>query len=377
MQMNSPSWNWSEDRSHALALYFINYAKPLLLKDAPGGAAFLTTDQNVLNRGKIVFAENCAGCHSSKQPPTDPFGPDGRITEDAKNWFRTEVMKPDFFTDNFLGDERRHPVTQIGTNSERAAATNATRNHIWDNFSSETYKNLPTIPPFEVDNPYSKTGKSTINIPLPGELPGPGYYRPPSLISLWSSAPYLHNNAVGVDPMVLTPGDVSVAARMKAFQDGIEKMLWIKDRGKLIWTTSKTSTINVPLAYLEKPVQDIIRAAAVLHPDLVDKEKDAFVLGPIPKGTPINLLSNVNLDPGLDLASKRIALYNALIATLIQIKAKHLNDAAALDLMKQNVVPKLLDVNKCPDFYEDKGHEFGRELPMADKRALIELLKTF
>src|SRR5438874_8562864 len=42
LQMNSASWNWSEDRSHALALYFINYAKPLLLKDAPGGAAFLT-----------------------------------------------------------------------------------------------------------------------------------------------------------------------------------------------------------------------------------------------------------------------------------------------------------------------------------------------
>ena len=70
-------------------------------------------------------------------------------------------------------------------------------------------------------------------------------------------------------------------------------------------------------------------------------------------------------------------MYNALITTLIQIKAKHLNDAAALDLVKRNVVPALLAVNKCPDFYEDKGHEFGKNLPEADKRALIELLKTF
>lgn len=377
LQMNSASWNWSEDRSHALALYFINYAKPLLLKDAPGGAQFLTTDQNLLNRGKTVFAENCAACHSSRQPAAEPFGPDGRITEEAKVWFRAEVMKPDFFSDNFLSDERRHPVTQIGTNSTRAAATNATRNHIWDNFSSETYKNLPPIGTFEVDNPYAPAGKSQVSIPLPGEPAGPGYYRPPSLISIWSSAPFLHNNTVGIDPMKATPGDVSVAARMKAFQDGIEKMLWIKDRGKLVWKTTSRSYINLPLAYLPKEIQEGIRRASARHPDLIDAKTQTLKIGPIPKGTPINLLANTNLDPGLSLAVKRIALYKALVDTLIEIKANKLSDTAAEQLMAKNVVPKFLAVNKCPDFYMDKGHEFGRSLPMADKRALIELLKTF
>jgi hypothetical protein len=378
LQMTSPSWNWSEDRSHALAKYFVAYAKPLLLKKAPGGgAAFLTSDQNVLNRGKIVFAENCAACHSSKQPAADPFGSDGKITKDAKNWFRTEVMKPDFFTDNFLSDERRHPVTQIGTNSTRAAATNATRNHIWDNFSSETYKTLPPIDTFSVDNPYSESGKSNVSIPLPGEQPGPGYYRPPSLISLWSSAPYLHNNSVGTDPMVLTPGDVSVAARMKAFQDGIEKMLWIKDRGQLIWKTSQRSYISLPLAYLPKEIQDLLRAAGTPHPDLIDQKTQSVKIGPIPAGTPINLLTNTNLDPSLSLLRKRIELYEAIVATLIKIKEAKLDEAAAEKLMDEKVVPKFLAVNKCPDFYEDKGHEFGKSLPMDDKSALIELLKTF
>lgn len=127
MQMGSASWNWSEDRSHALALYFIKYARPLLLKDAPGGAQYLTADQRVLDRGKIVFAENCASCHSSKQPAADPFGPDGRPTEAAKSWFRTEVMKPDFFSDNFLSDERRHPVTQIGTTATGTASPSSPR----------------------------------------------------------------------------------------------------------------------------------------------------------------------------------------------------------------------------------------------------------
>ena len=373
MQMHSPSWNWSEDRSHALAVYFINYAKPLLLKDAPGGAQYLTTDQNVLNRGKRVFAENCAACHSSRQPAADPFAPDGTITEAARNWFRTEVMKPDFFTDNFLSDERRHPVTQIGTNSTRAAATNATRNHIWDNFSSETYKNLDKIPPFEVDNPYSPTGKSVINIPLPGEEQGPGYYRPPSLISLWSSAPYLHNNTVGIDPTVTMPGDVSVAGRMKAFQDGIEKMLWIQPRGTQIWKTTKKSYIYVPLPYLPDLLQDAVKR----HPDLVDEKTRSLKLGPIPEGTPINLIANTNLDPGLSLGFKRLELLNAIIDTLWKIKHDSLDDEQVKELMRTELVPKFLTLNKCPDFYEDKGHEFGKNLPMDDKLALIELLKTF
>ena len=34
-------------------------------------------------------------------------------------------------------------------------------------------------------------------------------------------------------------------------------------------------------------------------------------------------------------------------------------------------------MNKCPDFIEDKGHMFGTNLPVEDKKALIELLKTF
>jgi hypothetical protein len=30
----------------------------------------------------------------------------------------------------------------------------------------------------------------------------------------------------------------------------------------------------------------------------------------------------------------------------------------------------------CPDLIEDRGHVFGANLPDADKRALIEFLKT-
>jgi hypothetical protein len=37
----------------------------------------------------------------------------------------------------------------------------------------------------------------------------------------------------------------------------------------------------------------------------------------------------------------------------------------------------LIRNNQAPDFVLDRGHMFGTELPDADKRALIEFLKTF
>lgn len=353
------AWNWSEARSQYLAQYLITYAKPLLLKDAPGGDRYLTKDAAVLERGKLVFAENCASCHSSKQPPAnvDPQSADG------KKWFRDHVLDPSFFTDNFLSDERRHRVTEIGTNSTRAAATNATRGHIWDNFSSETYKTLPAVGTFTVDNPYAEGGKSEITIPGGG----PGYYRPPSLISLWSSAPYLHNNTVGDDF-----GDPSVEGRMRAFQDGIERMLFIQPRHGTIWKTSRTSYINIPLQYLPDWLADLVRH----HKELVD-ENDNARIGPIPAGTPINLISNANLDRGWSAFNERRKLVNALLDVLVEVKTQHLDEAQTTELMRQKLVPRFLALNKCADFIEDKGHEFGRELSLDDKRALIELLKTF
>ena len=38
---------------------------------------------------------------------------------------------------------------------------------------------------------------------------------------------------------------------------------------------------------------------------------------------------------------------------------------------------RLLEVNTCPDFIEDKGHYYGHDLSDEDKRALIEYIKYF
>jgi hypothetical protein len=112
-QENSVYWNATQEKVDNIAKFFRKLTS-YRLADAPGGSEFMTKDEAVLTRGKTVFAEECATCHSSKQPPAGV---------DPEKFFTTEVMKPDFLTANFLSDERRHPVTKIKTNAARAFAT--------------------------------------------------------------------------------------------------------------------------------------------------------------------------------------------------------------------------------------------------------------
>jgi mono/diheme cytochrome c family protein len=361
MQMTSPSWNWSEERSPYLAGYLIKVAQPLLLKDAPDGAAYLTTDTNLLARGKTVFAENCAQCHSSKQPP-DTIDPGSAA---GKAWFTAQIQSdPAFFTDNFLSDERPHPVDVIGTNATRAAGTNAMTGQIWDNFASETYKTRAQIGPLSFLNPFDNT---QIAYQMQGN--GPGYYRPPSLISLWTSAPFLHNNTVG--PQL---SGTKVKDRVDAFNAGMDRMLLITPRENIIWRTTAPSTINIPIPYLPAVLTKAIKDH---DPTAVDEVNGIVKLGPIPKGTPINLISNLNLawwDPRV--AGKTLQATAAIVEALADIKIHHLNEQQATERWKV-AVPALIAANKCPDFIEDKGHLFGTKLPLSDKKALIALLKTF
>src|ERR1035438_7688624 len=113
-------------------------------------------------------------------------------------------MQDDFLKDNFLASEFRVPVTLLGTNACSPLATNAIKNNIWDNFSSQTYKDLPSVGSITVYNPMTGEPRS-YQMPAGGR----GYTRPASLISAWSTAPFLLNNSVGnFNP------DPSVSARM-------------------------------------------------------------------------------------------------------------------------------------------------------------------
>jgi cytochrome c5 len=345
---HSVFWRATEERLANIAAFF-RRLKPFHLADAPGGQAYIATDEAVMTRGKEVFAESCAACHSSKQPPPniDPRSGEG------KAWFRAAVMTPDFLENNFLSNDKRYPLTKIETNSARAFATNAKAGHVWDNFSSQTYKEISPVDELEFFNPFDET--RPIKFKPKNKNVGPGYYRTPSLVSLWSSAPFLHNNALGK-----FTGDPSVAGRMEAFNDAAEKLLWPEKRlnKASIWRTQNECTLHLRKEFVPKPLQALA-------------DKDGYIkIGPIPKGTPVNLIAD--LEPNF---GQLVVLQAKIAKALLKIHTMNLSsEQATAELIKS--VPELLAANKCPDFIEDKGHYFGTDLPDNDKRALIEYLKT-
>jgi hypothetical protein len=311
-------WRETEARMPA-AEAFLKTLRPLRLRDAPGGRAYLTSDETVLRRGKIAFADTCAACHSSKQPPPD--------AKDRTAWFREAVMADDFLDGNFLSDDRRHPATKIGTNVARSVGSNATRGHIWEQFSSETYKAQPVVGTLTgLYNP--RDPGHPIDFEIPGG--GRGYYRTASLTSLWATAPYLHNNSVGV-----FINDPSVSARVTAFHDGIQKLLWPETR---------LGVQSVPVTTTDSTIR-ISGTSRMLR---------------VPAGTPIDYIARV--DP------TRLAELTASLP-LVNLVLKLTPDDVLLS--------GLLQRNLAPDFVLDRGHTFGANLPDEDKRALIEYLKTF
>ena len=346
-QQESPQWRATEAMVPNLEKFF-GRLQPAHLADAPGGTEHITRDQTVLNRGRTVFALNCARCHSSKQPPAGA-NPD--------TWFIAQIDNAAFWKDNFLSDEERHPVAVIKTNAARALATNATGGHIWQWFSSDTYKDQTPTDPIQVWNPYTEQDE-----PFPVSGRGRGSYRTPSLASVWATAPFLHNNSIG-----RFNGDPSVKGRMEAFQDAIEKLLWPEKRlnRDSIWRTSAVSCLEVPGELVPENLRKLL--GTEVDPDGV------FRLGPIPKGTPINLLANI--DPQADPAALA-ELARKIRQVLREIRDQKLDDEATRLLMRRELAPMLFQLSKCPDLVEDRGHLFGATLPDEEKLALIEFLKT-
>jgi hypothetical protein len=432
---NSTYWLSTEQQTVNMALFFLKSTDPHKLADAPGGAAKISKDQAKLNLGKQVFAERCARCHSSKLPPLpadkDPGGCSGpnymtcwdnyfvyTKTPEFKTQMRALVMKDDFLKDNFLSSEFRVPVNLLETNVCSPLATNAIRDNIWDNFSSETYKQLPSVGTVKIYHPI--TGAQT-DYQMPGG--GRGFTRPASLISLWSTAPFLLNNTVGRldpldpnDPQDLYNPSPGVEQRLASFQNSIEQMLWPERRDhddggiadkmparngmKLPSAIARTTTysyLRVPRGYLPEFVQNLLGPLEKLFPFLLHNGE--VEIGPIPSGTPVNLLANIDLmgeglsgdaklKHDLDVAKLLFNIKEALKA--VPASAPDRDEQARKIFLERDLLNQLMSFSKCPDYVVNRGHYFGTSyfqnrdgtqdepgLKDDEKLALIEFLKIF
>jgi hypothetical protein len=448
-QKQSVYWQATEDRTADMAMFFLVTARPDRLKDAPGGKDLLDPlDSDKVKHGQVVFAENCAACHSSKTPnaPVNSGiddgicagggnGPNYRQCWDRYwEWTQTEQFKKamvtiatkrdangndTFLEGNALSSQRRVPVDLLQTNACTPLATNGLAGDIWDNFTSSSYKSLPPVKELTAYHPVSGAAMSLR--PLGN---GRGYLRPPSLISVWSTAPFLSNNSLGHDeynyysgprgpdaqaqyyshcpaPSDDDPFMPCVANRLKVFDRSIRQLLNPQTRRMdrltqlpvpgYIYRTTAPSCLTISSGFLPSWARPLTGAVHWLAPWAIDQE-GGIALGPLPKDFPVNALTNTKLMPDNDEAGMVGHFWRLLKATPTLLSAfkqmggtcspQALADPgtqarAEAAVRETHLIDTLVGLSKCPDYVVNRGHYFGADLSGGDKDALIAYIKHF
>ena len=184
---------------------------------------------------------------------------------------------------------------------------------------------------------------------------------------------------------------------MDAFQDAITKMLWPERREKdavlgdkvpgLIDRTTTTSYLIIAPGYVPDLLKDLANWGQKVYPRVFGD--GGIEIGPIPQGTPVGLIANLNLLADDSDIAGRIDHDRKLLDLLVKIKRdlQALGDKPTDEDARRvfaNLVGPLMEVSKCPDYVVNRGHYFGTDffkeepgLSDQDKRALIEFLKTF
>ena len=346
------AWNYADSKMDDLTAFLITGGPTYLLnatdKDGTAGAKYI--DMKVVPQGHKVFARECAGCHSSQFAPANVRGDknalgkyyEGHVFGKEDYWQNEftpeERSSPEFivkylvkdpatgklrpkqfaekgvFGQDWLSNDERIPFNIVGTNKCRALHDNHSEGHIWEEFSSETYKQSPS--PGSVKNVFNRIipligGKEFGERKIDG---GSGYLRNFSLLSVWATAPFLHNNAIG-EMTYLPDGspDYTVAGRIKQFEMAFDELMKSDNPQAADHRPQKVSLFGEDVGITGR------------------EDAQGPVLYTAKKGTPIANVASV--DP-----------HHPLFI-------------------------------KCDDLVENKGHQFGIDLSKEDKYALREFLK--
>jgi len=367
---NSAYWNVTEEMTPDVVRF-------LMRMEAPPST--VAGDRAALTRGRTVFAERCAACHSSKFPAPPADADPGNCSGDYPecwnrywSWTRSPeyrqqmtkiALADDFLKDNYLSTDLRVPLPVVGANACISLSASGTEGKMWEQYTSKTYRSLPSAGTITWYHPVSGAERQ-----LKLAAGGVGYMRPPSLSAVWSTAPLLANNSVG-----RFAGKPDAASRISVFEEAMQELLWPERRerdsllgdrvpGKMDRTLA-SSKLRIPasavpddlLALLDPPLKFLPHFSL---PQFVE-------IGPIPAGTPVGLIANLNL-----LDARAVDL-------LVKMKREIKSEG---DFGK--FVDPLLELSACPDFVVNRGHYFGTgqdgEPALTDqqKKDLIEFLKT-
>ena len=326
-------------------------------------------------RGRAIFADRCAGCHSSQPGPFSA----------ATDFRATAPGRPDLRAD-FLSSDKMIPATRVGTQRSRALHSNHMKGHVWEEYGSETLRARPQVPGIEE--------------PSDG---GRGYYHPISLLSVWAFAPFMHNNGIGPEvcgspnapggdwyqspyvmpdswraapaPPACRPFDPSVEGRYALFKASMDDLLNPDRRVPKIALTEAPIVIDGPTF----------------------KSAQGFRIQ-IPAGIPAALIGNLRHKELADdlvlaklnvprLRAKYAARFDAaetdrIVATLQRIGEQlaaglKADPETAIAEIGRDHLPFLQRMySNSLDYVENGGHRFGSDLSPQDKRSLIAFLAT-
>jgi len=333
--------------------------------------------------GKQVFADNCASCHSSQHPDKDSGfrNVDFWATDDKGERI------------DFLSNDEWLPATNIGTNPGRALHSNHMKGHVWEEYGSETMRDRP--------HPELPPASAPFNAGAPD---GRGYYRPASLLSMWATAPYMHDNAIGPEvcgktkkannetdrnnfyqspyvdasgkklsnPPACLPFDPSIEGRYKLFQASVDELLTPPEKRPQ------------KMMLLDEDIK------VEIGPEIWDPVHKRFLRFrmDIPKETPQAQVGNLLYKNLVDDMVLSVTNFNAL-----QDKLK--DDAKEVRAMLDEFIasagpgpvePFKIFNNHLPlirkhymtntEFFQNRGHAFGTGLSDAEKKALKAFLAT-
>ncbi|MGH8504622.1 MAG: hypothetical protein ACRETM_01495 [Stenotrophobium sp.] len=345
------AWNYADAKMDDLAAFLVTGGPDYLLaaKDVDGTPGSTFVDLKQVPRGHTVFSRECAVCHSSQVPPENIRADkdaleryyEGHVFGKEQYWqneftpaqrdsaeFKAKYLVRDdsgqlvprqfagkaVFGQDWLGNDEPTPFNVVGTNMCRALHDNHNEGHIFEEFSSEDFKQRPSpgSVPEDINRMFPLIGG--VNVGERKIEGGPGYYRNISLLSVWATAPFLHNNALGHLSYLPDGGiDYTVRGRIKQFEDAYRLLMMSDD----------------PNVDPHRPQKITVTDRDIKLSPREDQQGPIKL--PVKKGTPIEYFSSS--DPHHPLFMK------------------------------------------CDDLVENKGHQFGINLSPDDKLALREFLK--
>ena len=332
--------------------------------------------KGAVGRGQTVFADNCARCHSSI--PENTGGAFKNRDFAAPNDAHPRKVRADF-----LSNEQSTPVTEVGTFRCRSLHSNHKAGHLYMEYASDTLRKQQVVADIP-ERPELKDG-------------GRGYMRNISLVNVWATAPFMHNNAIGpeicgkpanpdndfhraryVDRdgklLAAQPDclryDPTVEGRFELYKRSMHELLNPKERGSKRTLTNADLIIDLGIRPLEGKTE---------------KPLGGFGQLKIPAGTSagfLNGLQHKQLVDDLFLAKRHPDKLEAsgkkdLLPTLQAMAEDILKTPARIvDILREKRDFLSANYQTCTQEIENEGHRFGEDLSEADKKALTAFLAT-